>query len=197
MPPVAVTPTDLIPTRRRRVVDLIVVHCSATPSGHPLDGPASVVINRWHRDRNPPFARSPGARARWNPELGSIGYHAVIDLQGDLFPGRHWDEVGAHAVGHNRNSLGVCVVGGLERQARYTQAQWDTLASLVRAWSRRCAPGWRVLGHRDLAADANGDGRVDGKDWLKTCPGFDVPVWTQRAMVPLNEHICTAPGEAS
>ena len=32
----------------------------------------------------------------------------------------------------------------------------------------------KIVGHRDLSCDADGDGIVERHEWVKQCPGFDV-----------------------
>lgn len=192
-----------------RQVDLVVIHCSATPSGKWLHGaPASPgwvspakTIDNWHAERG--FHRGDAARARFNPELGSIGYHYVIDLDGAVYTGRHVDEPGAHVAGFNARSVGICLVGGAERDARYTVGQWRSLGRLVRelclavpmvpAMPLYPRAGNGVCGHRDLSPDLNNDGAITSAEWLKTCPGFDVGAWLARGMEPTGAQIVEAP----
>lgn len=163
-----------------RPIELIVVHCSATPSGKVLGGglgdrhvSAAQVIDRWHMQRG--FARNPASVAEYSPELPHIGYHWVIDLDGTVLPGRRITEVGAHCKGYNANSLGLCLVGGLEPEASYTTAQWRNLNKLVLALKKRFAAA-RVVGHRDLNAG-------------RTCPGFDVQAWWALGGRPLDKQV--------
>lgn len=192
-----------------RQVDLVVIHCSATPSGQWLTGaPASAgwmspakSIDNWHAERG--FQRGDAARARFNPELRSIGYHYVIDLDGAVYTGRHVDEPGAHVAGFNARSVGICLVGGAERDARYTVGQWRSLGRLVRelclavpmvpALPLYPRAGNGVCGHRDLSPDLNNDGAITSAEWLKTCPGFDVGAWLARGMEPTGAQIVEAP----
>ena len=175
-----------------REVKIIVVHCSDTPNERTLfEGkrgekdyatPAQ-VIDRWHSERG--FHRDPIWRARQEMDLESIGYHFVIARNGALFNGRHLDEIGAHAQGLNKTSLGVCLVG---RDA-YTPEQFATLADLLKGLCARYKlPGsrpefvragntWQILrggicGHRNLPGVA------------KTCPGFDAQEWAEREIAP-------------
>jgi N-acetylmuramoyl-L-alanine amidase len=181
-----------------RAITRIVIHCSATPSGQRIAKPglsAAVVIDGWHKARG--FARHPSAAKAFNPQLPCIGYHYVIDLSGEVVTGRGEDEVGAHVAGHNADSLGICLVGGAEREARYTAAQWASLAKLVQRLRAKHNAALEdafktvdVLGHRDLSPDLNKDGKISSIDWLKTCPGFDVAAWLQRAMQPLPAQVC-------
>ncbi|MGB6230746.1 MAG: N-acetylmuramoyl-L-alanine amidase [Litorimonas sp.] len=137
-----------LPMSRRRI-DHIVIHCAATmPS---LDIGAE-DIDRWHKARG------------WS----GIGYHGVIRRNGAFEPGRSVHKTGAHARGFNRNSIGVCLAGGLGRDNRpapdYTRAQWRTLRRVI-ACLREQYPDADFVGHRDLPGVA------------KACPSFDLRHW--------------------
>lgn len=195
-----------------REINLIVIHCSATPSGKPIGTPAhnaAWVINSWHAARG--FQREKAAIARYNPLLPSIGYHMVIDLDGNPLPGRSFSEVPAQAAGFNANAIGICLVGGAEREGRYTTAQWGALADIVRTlaekysvpvqppvranttnvarWPTGFSVTGGVCGHRDLSPDKNGNGLIESFEWIKTCPGFDVSTWLSRSLVPEAKHV--------
>lgn len=174
----------------RNITD-IVIHCAATPNGEALFRGAAgtpgyrtpvMEIDGWHKQRG--FARKPEWRRRQNPALSAIGYHFVIYTNGALATGRHVDEVGAHAAGHNAHSLGVCMLG----TDRFTAAQWDTLKRVV-TMLRADFRAERVQGHRDLSPDANGDGAITPNEWTKTCPGFDVATWLTHGMAPRPEWV--------
>lgn len=191
-----------------RKTNLIVLHCSATPSGQRIDRPgqdAAQVINSWHAQRG--FRRAAHERGGYNIHLPNIGYHFVIDLDGRVLSGRGLNEVGAHAALFNAHSVGICLVGGAERSARYTPAQWQALAQLVqqlcaqlripaqpaRRMFKATPPGYNVVvgvcGHRDLSPDKNGNGLAEPFEWLKTCPGFDVEAWLANGLRPLPVHV--------
>lgn len=189
-----------------RAIDTIVVHCSATPSGQwlPGTGPAgrrtaAGVIDEWHAARG--FKRLAAAAARYNARLPHIGYHYVVDLDGYVWTGRDLAEIGAHVAGHNARSIGICLVGGAEREGRYTPEQWQALAALVTALVAKVPrpvslsagrSGVAICGHRDLSPDADGDGQITSRDWLKTCPGFDVATWIGREMRPMPQHVAVS-----
>ena len=146
---------------KRTGTDLIVFHCSATkPSQHI----GRAQIEEWHVARG----------------FSGIGYHFVITRAGDLELGRPLEDIGAHVEGFNGRSVGVCMVGGLDERgqglinapAQFTPPQWATARILV-AFLRRLYPDARICGHRDLSPDANKDGKIEQREWLKTCPGFD------------------------
>lgn len=181
-----------LPNRITRLVTALVLHCSATPSGQYLKGAAPVVIDGWHLARG--FKRSALAGLAFNSDLAAIGYHYVIDINGQVWTGRHVDEVGAHVAGHNAQTIGICLVGGAQARASYTLDQWQALAALVRRLLPLMPPQPqpRVLGHRDLSPDADGDGKITSRDWLKTCPGFDVSAWVACGMQPSPGQIVRA-----
>lgn len=166
-----------------RAITSLVIHCTDTPNGRwtTVDD-----IDKWHRDRG--FKRTAEALARQNPRLLAIGYHRVIYTNGAAATGRANWEIGAHAQGANANSLGLALVG----KDRYTLAQWDSLATLVRflcdqyriplepADTKHPHVLRGVLGHRELPGVT------------KTCPGFDVRAWLLRGMNPTPDQIIEA-----
>ncbi|SNS20224.1 N-acetylmuramoyl-L-alanine amidase [Sphingomonas laterariae] len=148
-----------------RKIDRINVHCTATRVGRPY---TIADIDRDHKARG--FGK--GASR-------PCGYHYVIYADGTVHIGRQEYEVGANAAGYNASSIGIVYVGGLDANGKpadtRTPAQKAALASLVRSVARRYnVPPARILGHRDLSPDLNGNGKVDPFEWTKVCPCFDV-----------------------
>ncbi|MBK5355048.1 N-acetylmuramoyl-L-alanine amidase [Pseudomonas sp. TH41] len=138
--------------------DLIVVHCSATD---PKEDIGKREITQWHLKRG----------------LVSIGYHYVIRRDGSTEVGRRENEIGAHVSGHNSNSIGVCMVGGVDAQGKpsdnFTEGQYNSLRVLLGHLTTRYAEA-KVIGHRDLSPDH--DEGLPG--WhRRSCPGFDAPAW--------------------
>jgi len=82
--------------RTLKEVNKIVLHCSATKDHQDFD---AADIRRWHT--SPPN--------NWS----DIGYHFVIKLDGTVEKGRALCFQGAHVRGHNKDSIGICYVGGL------------------------------------------------------------------------------------
>lgn len=130
-------------------VDYLVIHCSATP---PSSDIGVKEIDAWHKKRG------------WR----GCGYHHVIRRDGTLEAGRPESKAGAHVLNFNHCSIGVCLVGGLNKDRRaapeYTEAQWKTLAKLIRELRSRY-PRAKIQGHRDFP-EVN-----------KACPCFDVETW--------------------
>ena len=87
-----------------RQINKLIVHCSATQEGRELD---AAEINRWHLKRG------------WK----GIGYHYVILLDGIIEYGRNIYEQGAHVKNHNKGSIGICYIGGVESE-RGSNGKW-------------------------------------------------------------------------
>lgn len=136
-----------------KTVDKVIVHAADTPSDMDI---GAEEIRRWHVEGN-----------GWS----GIGYHYIIRRDGTIELGRDLDgdgdvgeHMGAHVYGHNRGTLGVCMVGG-KPGCNYTAAQWKSLEWLVRD----------ILGRHELAAtDVYGHNDFDSS---KGCPMFDARAW--------------------
>lgn len=126
--------------RTQESIERIVVHCADTPASMDI---GVDEIDRWHRERG------------WS----GVGYHYVIRRDGEIEHGRPEGIMGAHVRGYNRNSLGICLVGG-KGGFNYTAVQMQSLEKLYTTLSTKYnAAEWH--GHRDL-------------DTAKSCPCFDV-----------------------
>lgn len=150
-----------------RQINEIIIHCAATPNGRTF---TVQDIDAWHGVRG--FNRSAPVG---NLGLKHIGYHFVIYVDGTVHRGRDISEHGAHAVGHNAHSIGICLIG----TDSFTREQWAALAKLVADLLFQY-PGAEVVGHRDLP------------DVHKECPGFGVALWRNGNAVCLEGHVCIA-----
>lgn len=133
-----------------RDIDKIIIHCSATQEGKEI---SAATIDKWHKARG------------WR----GIGYHFVVALDGTIEYGRALNKVGAHVKGHNKGSIGICYIGGVEAE-RGANGKWiakdtrtpeqiATLLELLRVL-KKLHPGVTIHGHNEFAA--------------KSCPCFDV-----------------------
>lgn len=138
--------------------DAIIIHCSATKEGADF---RAADIDRMHRQKG----------------FKGIGYHYVINLNGKIEAGKCLTADGAHCTGYNNHSIGICYIGGLDRNGRAkdtrTPAQKRAMAELVNGLCREF-PVEEVLGHRDTSPDLNGNGVVEAFEWIKMCPCFEV-----------------------
>lgn len=138
-----------LPKLNERAVKYLVVHCSATPPKVKVDRD---VIDRWHRMRG----------------FLCIGYHFVIRRDGVVEKGRELDEVGAHVEGHNHESLGICMAGGMDAENKhpeqnFTGDQYHALAQLLSTLLKTYTHA-QIVGHNQLNPN-------------KACPSFDAPKW--------------------
>lgn len=62
-------------------------------------------VDNWHRERWKGFV----SRAGWH-----VGYHIVIETDGTVTQTRQFDEEGAHTIGMNTKSIGVCFMGNFD-----------------------------------------------------------------------------------
>jgi hypothetical protein len=138
-------------------IEYLVIHCSDSHFGD------ANVIRKWHKARG------------WR----DIGYNGVI-LNGNRNSGGEYnlkedglfemgrgldlsvmiesDEKGAHVLGYNDKSIGICLIG----KNKFTIPQFKTLIHLVSLF-KRIVPDIKVRGHYQMPT-ANG----------KTCPNFDI-----------------------
>jgi len=94
----------------------------------------------------------------------SIGYHFVISPEGEIARGRWETARGAHSVGFNSQSIGLCLVGNFDISDPPSQ-QWSTLRALCLDLMRRYGIlASNVIGHREANILHYGEMR-------KTCPG--------------------------
>ena len=129
-----------------RDIKKLIVHCSATPEGKDFD---IDNIRQWHVVDN-----------GWS----DVGYHYVIKLDGTVQEGRPIEKSGAHTFGHNKDSIGVCYIGGMDKDMKEwkdtrTVAQQDSLFNLLMDL-KFDFPEAKVFGHRDFTDK-------------KPCPSFN------------------------
>lgn len=140
-----------------RLIDEIVVHCTATRA----DWWASRTTNqkvdevrKWHVDGN-----------GWS----DIGYHYLIDRDGTVAKGRDVSVVGAHVRGHNANSIGISLFGGHggattdKFEDNFTPKQAAALRKLLNDLRFEFPTITKISGHHEYAN--------------KACPCFDVTEW--------------------
>ena len=151
----------------RNTTNNLAIHCSASIKGTDI-GVAEIEL--MHIDRG------------WS----GIGYNQVIRTGGRIEIGRPINYRGAHVKGHNSDTLGICLVGGLlpdGTPARRFEDGFDEEQGDSLYWSllfyHRMWPNLQVGGHRDFSPDLDGDGVIEEHEWLKACPCFNVWEWVR------------------
>ena len=95
---------------------------------------------------------------------GMIGYHFLIEPNGEVKKGRNEDQSGAHTYQESMNylSLGICLSGNFDVESP-TQAQLDSLTSLIEEKQKQYGiPKSKVKLHRYYAT-------------YKSCAGRNIP----------------------
>lgn len=130
-------------------VKYMTIHCAATPEGRHV---------------------SPETIEQWDiAKFGQKSYHWIVGLYGEKHQSLFDDQKGAHVGGNNTGNIGICYVGGMDRQMKApkdtrTDEQKKALLTLVRTYIDRY-PGIIIRGHRDWPKVT------------KACPSFDVMAW--------------------
>jgi N-acetylmuramoyl-L-alanine amidase len=150
-----------------RNLHTIIVHCAATKpnwmAGKGVHAKRD-EIDRWHKARG------------WK----GIGYHFVVDRNGDIAKGRDLNTVGAHVKGHNTGTIGVCLVGGQWPDGRwglksdsfsdhFTPQQDAALRKLLTDLCEAHPSINHIKGHNDYT-DQKGCPSFDVNEWLKDEP---------------------------
>jgi N-acetylmuramoyl-L-alanine amidase len=128
-----------------RKIKKIIIHCSATPKGRDVK---TATIKGWHTAKG------------WS----DIGYHYIIELDGSINMGRDVSLIGAHTLGENKGSIGICYVGGMnidmtKPEDTRTDEQKEALRCLITDLKGRFKSIF-VHGHYEFSA--------------KACPSFNV-----------------------
>ncbi len=155
----------------------LVIHCTATPEGRDV---SAADIRRMHT--------SPKPQGRgWR----QVGYTDLFRLDGtcERLVKNNEDayvdgwEITNGAAGFNSVSRHVVYAGGVTNDGKTpkdtrTAAQRTAMAEYVQDFHRR-HPNVKIIGHRDLSPDRNGNGKVEPNEWTKACPSFDVSEWLE------------------
>lgn len=147
-----------------RQINTIIVHCSDSAFGDAAE------IKRWHTSPDPKDKTKP-----WR----DIGYHFVV-LNGarknDSFneaeiglveTGRPVKKMGAHCLGDNADSIGVCLIG----KSVFVEKQLAAAARLVADLRKEYNPIALIFGHCETK---------HGKRTKRTCPNLNMNDFRQR-----------------
>lgn len=115
---------------KRSKTSFIVLHHSAASVSSAAD------IDRWHK----------------NNGYSGIGYHFVILKNGEVYEGRPLNTIGAHCLGYNNCSVGICFEGNFEME-KPTDKQIKSCNELIN-YIKGIYPNAEIKGHRDLYATA-------------------------------------------
>lgn len=102
------------------------------------------IVNEYHRKK-------------WNfkSSLGLYaGYHYFIDYEGNITQARAENEEGAHTLGMNTSSIGICLAGNFDRPKEVpSKEQKDALKKLLKEiMARHNIPAKRIVPHRHFSS---------------------------------------------
>ena len=173
--------------RKANQIKYIVLHCSAG------------------------FGNIESMRAFWKSKGWlRVGYHIVVDLEGNPHVLLPFDQVSNGVLGFNTESINICYIGGVENvgtakkpiwKGKDTRTEQQKIAlqnAVVKAveWLREngndCS-NVTILGHRDFSPDQNGNGKIESWERIKECPSFDVIPEFAGMQNALNNKVATLP----
>lgn len=118
------------------MIRYLIIHHEAPPVVTNL--PRFKIVDDYHRQR-----------FNMKSELGYwCGYQYFIEKDGITIQARNDVEEGAHTIGHNKDSIGICLAGNFDIELP-TEAQKDALKSLLVAKMKQYnIPLENILPHR-------------------------------------------------
>lgn len=140
-----------IKTRSLSHINKVIVHCSdsdAAGDDH-ID-----TIRSWHMLRG----------------FDDVGYHFFITTKGDIHKGRDLTQYGAHTLGQNSSSIGICLSG----KESFKPEQYFALGSLYQVLCIELNKDLPIYPHNNFNV-------------LKTCPNFDLAMFDK--WIPPNNSI--------
>lgn len=139
-----------------RNIKYLVVHCTASQP----EAEVKPIIDYWKNVK------------KWN----TVGYHFLIDNTGKVNDLLSVGIASNGVAGHNSESINICYIGGIDRKGKPADTRSkEQKEALITLLTRLKAdyPKAKIVGHRDLSPDLNGDGIIQVSEWLKMCPSFD------------------------
>jgi len=112
-------------TKRNATVYIVLHHAAASKC-------TIYDVHRWHLQRE------------W---LG-CGYHYFCDKKGLVYQGRPRDVIGAHALGYNHCSVGICAEGHYEQEQMPNEQKYAIANLLIEL--KKIYPQAKIVAHKDL-----------------------------------------------
>ncbi len=141
----------------------LIVHHTGGSDLNPLQDSSNYTVVQCNQDHK--------IRFNFISQLGSyVGYQYYIDKAGTVTQCRNDDEEGAHTIGYNTQSIGICLAGNFDL-TKPTDAQIISLRKLLQEKSALYhIPSYNIVPHRKFA--------------VKTCYGNKLPDdWASKLLI--------------
>lgn len=132
-------PGNKKPFIKRKSTACIILHHAAAVSCTPAD------IVRWHLDRG----------------FNGAGYNWFVTKSGMIYQLRPIWATGAHTIGWNSKSIGICAEGNYEKEASMPEIQIKAIAEVIDYCNDYYRVKFNLYGHR--------------QKWPTACPGKNFP----------------------
>lgn len=104
------------------------------------------------------------------------GYHYLILANGAIHQLLEDSKISNGVRGYNNTSINIAYTGGIDSDGNAidnrTEEQKKSLIYLLKVLKKRY-PKAKIMGHRDISPDKNGNGIIDPWERIKECPCFD------------------------
>lgn len=148
-------------------VQYIIVHHTGGTDKDPLadtSNHTAVQVDYYHKSKG------------WD----GIGYNWFIEKDGKIVKGRDENKVGAHTIGYNDKSIGICLAGNFDATIP-TEAQIASLASLLKEKvAQYSVPLENIIPHRKFAKKTCYGNKLTD-DWARNL--IKVDTWETRAQM--------------
>jgi N-acetylmuramoyl-L-alanine amidase len=137
---IAYNPGNIKPYNARKTTDCIILHHAAAVSCTSAD------IVRWHLKRG----------------FNGAGYNWFVDKDGSKYQLRPIWAVGAHTIGWNSKSIGICAEGNYETETSMPEIQLESIAEIIDYCNNYYKTVLSLYGHK--------------QKWPTACPGKNFPL---------------------
>lgn len=167
-------------------IKYIIVHHTGGTDANPLADSSNYTVQQCDRDH----------KARFNMKslLGwYVGYTYYIAKDGTITQTRNDGEIGAHTVGYNGNSIGICLAGNFDATLP-TEAQVASLKKLLTEKAKKFnVPPANIVPHRNFAMKTCYGNKLP-EDWARKLVAVEPPkpVFTILEIGQVGEAVLTA-----
>jgi N-acetyl-anhydromuramyl-L-alanine amidase AmpD len=140
-----------MPVAALGAIKYLTIHCAATPEGRDV---SALQICSWDQAK-----------------FGQTSYHWVVELSGKAVRTLRDDRKGAHVAKNNTGNIGVCYVGGMDKDMHKPQdtrndAQKAAIIEIIKFYQEKY-PAIIIRGHNEWPGVTKACPSFSVQDWLK------------------------------